>query len=104
MAFFLLFALLFPLAWANSTVYSEARALAEMKSRLASARREYNLARSRLAEEERLLVIEQRAKSIGMRYPEVMAIDEDKNAGHPAPSLGSRDSLALGMAPVAGRQ
>jgi hypothetical protein len=92
------------LAWANSTVYSEARALAETKSRLAEARRNYNLARSRLAKEESLLVIEQRARSIGMSYPEVMAIDKDKGSGLVAPSLGRRDSVALGVASVARRE
>lgn len=112
MAFFLLFALLFPLAWANSTVYSEARALAEMKAQLADARRNYNLARSRLAQEQRLLAIEKRAREIGMTYPKGacaaslggMAVDKDKGARLVPPSLGHRDSLALGVAPVDGRE
>lgn len=92
------------MAWANSTVYSEARALAEVKAQLADARRNYNLARSRLAQDERLLAIEERARSIGMTYPEGMAVDKDKSARFVPPSLGHRDSLALGVAPVDGRE
>ncbi|MEO0181168.1 MAG: hypothetical protein ABIM74_02445 [candidate division WOR-3 bacterium] len=104
LAFFALFVLLFPLAWANSAVYSEARALAERKAELARARREYNLVRSRLAKEERLLAIEERAKAIGMSYPEGIGFDQDKGNSDLPPSLVRGNSLALDLAPGTRRE
>ena len=98
------FALLFPLAWANQSLYTQARELAGLRARVAAARRAYDLSRVRLAEEERLGVIQARAVEMGMRYPEEMRFDKDEVHGAGSGPLEPGGGFAPGVASVVGGQ
>ena len=98
----MLFALLFPLAWLNSELYSAAQRVARLKQAANTWNRSYYLAKARLAEAERLSAVEGKALELGMRYPEGIELDQDADSCSGIAGLEPDSSIALGVAPVAG--